>query len=181
MRLRIGLTITCLLLTAASQPPVIATVYPPTSFEGRVLTLHNGERARYGLAPLVWDPALATGAAQYAAFLAQTGTFEHSSKASRPGVAENLARGTRGFFGVDRLIASWLAERMAFVPGIFPNNSRTGNWLHISHYSQVIWPTTTRIGCGMASGGGNNYLVCRYSPKGNRDGQPVGYPLAKRG
>lgn len=182
MGIRTGLAVSSLMLTGAAQvppPPILA--FPANSFEGRVLALHNGERVRLGLVPLAWDPALAQGAAQYAAFLAQTGIFEHSNKASRPGVAENLAMGSRGYFGVDRLVGSWLGEKAVFVPGIFPNNSRTGNWLHISHYSQVIWPTTTRLGCAMASGRGNNYLVCRYSPKGNRDGQAIGYPRMERG
>jgi hypothetical protein len=42
----------------------------------------------------------------------------------------------------------------------------------------MIWPTTTDIGCGMDTGGGFNWLVCRYSPGGNKDGKPVGTPEA---
>ncbi|MEO6433200.1 MAG: CAP domain-containing protein [Sphingomicrobium sp.] len=168
--------------TASALPgpaPVIA--YPANSFEGRILAQHNAERARYGLAPLRWDPALVPGAAQWAATMAQTGIFDHSPKANRPGVAENMAMGARGYFGLDRLVGTWLAERAAFTPGFFPNTSRTGNWLHTSHYTQVIWPATNRIGCAMASGRGNDYLVCRYSPKGNQDGKPVGISRVERG
>jgi hypothetical protein len=40
----------------------------------------------------------------------------------------------------------------------------------------MIWPTTTDLGCGDAQGGGFDWLVCRYSPGGNKDGQPVGQP-----
>ena len=66
----------------------------------------------------------------------------------------------------------WSAERRNFVPGVFPNVSRTGNWFHVSHYSQIIWPTTARVGCGL-SGGRFDVLVCRYSPAGNIDRQRV--------
>ena len=180
MMLRSGLAVLSLLALGAAPPPPPAA-FPSNSFEGRILMMHNSERARLRLVPLAWDPALAAGAAQYAAYLAQTGNFTHSDRSTRPGVAENLAMGTRGYFDADRLVGSWLGEKAVFMPGIFPNNSRTGNWNHISHYSQVIWPTTTRIGCAMASGRGNNYLVCRYSPKGNRDGTAVGYTRGERG
>lgn len=176
------------LALAAAPPPVPPPVpppplanYPANSFEGRILAFHNSERARYGLVPLSWDPALVAGAAQWAGYMAQSGNFTHSPKASRPGVAENLAMGTRGYFGVERLVSTWLAEKAVFVPGIFPNTSRTGNWIHASHYTQVIWPATRRIGCAMATGRGNNYLVCRYSPKGNQDGKPVGFSRGERG
>lgn len=172
-------------LGAAPAPPMPSprplAAYPPDSFESHVLALHNGERARYGYPPLAWDGGLAAGASQWAAYMAQTGSFDHSPKANRPGIAENLAMGPRGYFDTDRLVGTWLAEKVAFIPGTFPRNSRTGNWLHVAHYSQMIWPTTTRIGCAQASARGNNFLVCRYSPKGNQDGRAVGITRFERG
>ena len=64
-------------------------------------------------------------------------------------------------------------ERRSFRPGIFPAVC-TGDWSRCAHYTQVIWPTTTDVGCGKARGGGFEWFVCRYSPGGNKDGRPVG-------
>ncbi len=36
----------------------------------------------------------------------------------------------------------------------------------------MVWDKTTKIGCGMArSSSGKIYVVCNYSPAGNRIGQ----------
>jgi hypothetical protein len=61
-----------------------------------------------------------------------------------------------------------------FQRGVFPAVSRTGNWEDVGHYTQIVWPTTTRVGCAIASTSRTDYLVCRYSPAGNIDGRPIG-------
>ena len=136
-----------------------------------VLAVHNRERGLVGVPALVWDDALAREAAAYAAVLARLGRLEHSPPASRPGEGENLAMGTMGYYSAAGLAALWAGEKSNFVNGVFPAVSRTGNWLAVGHYSQMIWRATARVGCGTASGGGNLYLVCRYSPFGNVYGQ----------
>lgn len=142
----------------------------------RILQSHNSARAAVGAPPVSWDPTLAAGAAAWAQYLAASGRFDHSDRKGRPGIGENLWMGTRGAYSIDFMTGQWIAERRDFVPGIFPDNSRTGNWLDVSHYTQIIWPTTLRIGCALASGRGSDYLVCRYSPKGNQDGRPLPPP-----
>lgn len=183
VRLRWLLAITGLALAAgagaiaapsAPPPPAETIIYPANSFEGRILVAHNRERARFGAAPLLWDLSLAQGAAQWANALARSGSFDHSDRRSRPGVGENLAAGTRGQFSLVALLDIWVSERALFTPGVFPNVSRTGNWFHVSHFTQMIWPTTTRVGCALAAGAREDVLVCRYWPKGNTDGRAVG-------
>jgi hypothetical protein len=145
----------------------------PSQFPGRVLAAHNLVRAQAGSAQLVWDPTLGTAAARYALQLAITNTFQHSDRKARPGTGENLWMGTRGAYSVETMVGLWASERRLFVPGTFPNNSRSGNWEDIGHYTQMIWPTTTRVGCALASNATTDYLVCRYSPAGNVDGRLV--------
>ena len=144
-------------------------------FPARVLAAHNAERVRAGVRPLVWDNALGTAAAGYATQMAMTGVFAHSDRSLRRGTGENLWMGSHGAFNVETMVGGWASEKRFFVPGTFPKVSRSGDWEDVGHYTQMIWPTTQRIGCALASTGRVDYLVCRYSGAGNIDGRPVGY------
>ena len=135
------------------------------------LAAHNRERSAFGSAPLVWDETLAAQARGYAAVLAGLGRLQHSPKSQRPGQGENLWLGSRRAYVPEAMIASWAGERRFFRRGAFPAVSRTGNWRDVGHYTQIVWPATTRVGCGLASSTRWDVLVCRYSPPGNRDGQ----------
>lgn len=140
-------------------------------FPARVLAVHNAERARLKIAPLVWDEALARDAAGWAQELARKRRFEHSHQ--RGGQGENLWMGTSGAFTPEFMVGRFVAERRAFRPGRFPDVSRSGNWAEVGHYTQLIWPGTQKLGCALASGGGQDVLVCRYWPAGNIMGQQV--------
>jgi hypothetical protein len=166
-RLLISLAAAAACTTASAQPLAASQI------SARILAAHNVERAALGVPPLVWDNDLAIGAAAYAQQMALTGLFAHSDRATRPGVGENLWSGTRGAFSVETMVFAWTSEKRMFSPGIFPDVSRTGNWLDVSHYTQMVWPSTNRVGCAIASTQRLDYLVCRYSPKGNKDGRRV--------
>ena len=142
------------------------------SVEWGILNLHNKERAEVGAAPLRWDPEIAAAASAYAVKLAAGGPFVHSPRTGRENQRENLSRGLPGA-SAERMMINWIEEKKNFLPGTYPNVSKTGNWSDVSHYTQMIWPTTTHVGCGTARGAGQDVLVCRYSPPGNRDGSPA--------
>ena len=74
----------------------------------------------------------------------------------------------------EQLIAMWSSEKSQLAPGssLFPGISRTGRWEDIAHYTQMVWPTTTHVGCAIYSADWD-YLICRYSPPGNIDGKPI--------
>jgi hypothetical protein len=168
---------TALLLLAAISVPArgasISTSFA-AQFSPRILAAHNTERARAGKPPLVWDNSLGAAAAAYARQMAFTGRFEHSNRRARPNIGENLWMGSHGAFPVEAMVGGWASEKRWFRPGRFPNNSRTGNWTDVGHYTQMIWPTTQRVGCALASTARVDYLVCRYSNAGNIDGRIVG-------
>ena len=138
----------------------------------RILNAHNAARAAVGAPPLQWDPQLAVGAQAYARQLAAGAPFVHSSRVGRENERENLWRGPHRS-SPEGMVGTWIDEKRNFIPGIFPNVSRTGNWYDVGHYSQMIWPTTTHVGCGVATGWQWDFFVCRYSPPGNRNGSPV--------
>jgi len=75
--------------------------------------------------------------------------------------------GSRGAYGYREMVDLWVAERRDFVNRPLPDTSRTGRWSDVGHYSQIVWRTTLRFGCALASNDTDDYLVCRYSPAGN--------------
>ena len=158
---------------AAVRMPVAQPVVSLDPVSRQLLDAHNRERALVGAPPLQWDPHFARAAISYGSTLAATGRLQHSPRASRPGQRENLWRGTAYAFLPAQMVANWAAEKRYFRPGIFPAVSTTGNWVDVSHYTQMIWPTTTRVGCGVYRSPQWDYLICRYSPPGNADGKRV--------
>lgn len=156
--------------TPGPPPPPDRSAFAPTSIAGPLLAAHNRERFAAGALPLAWDPALAAAAAAHAAQLAREGRLRHAPKAQRPGQGENLWIGTAGAYPVEAMAGSWAAERRFFRPGRFPATSRTGHWADTGHFTQMIWPTTRRLGCGIGRSARWEVLVCRYSPPGNVDG-----------
>jgi len=133
------------------------------------LTAHNRERSIKGIAPLIWSDTLATDALVHAQRMARTGQFEHSK--GRVNQGENLWMGTRDRYPYLAMSGSWIGEKRYYVHAPSPDNSSTGNWADVGHYTQVIWATTTHIGCALASNATHDYFVCRYSPPGNYRGR----------
>jgi hypothetical protein len=172
--LRIAIVLSLLAAAAASSSAAAAQSFA-ASVPGRILAAHNGERARAGVPALVWDDALGTAAASYATHMAMTGRFAHSDRSLRRGTGENLWMGTHGAFSVEAMVGGWASEKRFFRAGMFPNVSRTGDWEDVGHYTQMIWPTTQRVGCALASTPRVDYLVCRYAGAGNIDGRAVGF------
>ena len=157
----------------AAPRPFPGQTFHATGIAQRLVVAHNRERAAVRVRPLAWDPLLAAAASSYARQLAANGRFEHSRRSERRGTGENLWTGSRGAFSLEHMAGNWASEKRWFRPGLFPNVSTTGDWVQVGHYSQMVWPTTTRLGCGMASGRGRDVLVCRYAPAGNIDGRRV--------
>jgi hypothetical protein len=148
-----------------------------------VLNLHNRERAEVKTPPLTWSDSLAAEAQNWANHLSTLGIV-CSPQGCKPspthGAAnENIALeitlpAELGSNSPVDLAQKWANEKVAYNAG-----QRSG--LGIGHYTAMVWKTTTQVGCGFApgavpdevtlSGGGTDFLVCRYSPPGNIPGQ----------
>ena len=151
-----------------------ASPVPHGNIAGPLLAAHNRERAAFGSAPLAWDAGLALAAERHARTLAYLGALRHSPRQQRPGQGENLWMGTTGAYSLQSMVETLASERRLFRPGRFPATSRTGNWADTGHYTQMVWPGTSRMGCALASSPRWDVLVCRYSPPGNVDGVRIG-------
>lgn len=170
MRYLAGTTAATLLAAAAFALPAQSATFTQTQ-KTELLAAHNKYRAALGEPALRWSDNLAAGAQVWARHLAnEVHALKHSGAVAK---GENLAMWTAGRASLARLVDLWGAEQRYFVDAAFPNVSTSGNWRTVAHYTQMVWRGTTEVGCGLATGGGYDYLVCRYSPQGNFMGQRV--------
>jgi hypothetical protein len=143
------------------------------------LAAHNTIRANAmpapspPLAPYTWSAA----AAQVAATWAAGCTFAHN--AGRGAYGENIYADTGRASGPADAVRSWASEAANY--DYAANRCAAGKTC--GHYTQIVWRTTTAIGCakqtctrncpfGSCVGGQWNFFICDYSPPGNSGGRP---------
>lgn len=158
-------------LLALLAPVLMGAQDLRSDFDYRVLSTHNAERARTGVPPLRWNPALAMSAQAWAKHLAETGRFEHAPEKEVSPEGENLWAGTKSRFSPEAMTAAWIREKQYFQPGLFPNNSTTGRVEDVGHYTQLVWRDTREVGCALATSAREDILVCRYADAGNYRGE----------
>lgn len=150
--------------TATNEPP---------EFTG-ITAMHNAERAVAGYEQLEWDENLATVATDYATQC----TWSHNDRKHEEyedlvgdaplGVGENIYGTSSLTSGWDEAVSTWLSEKQCHV-----GNGRCGEdcWV-CGHYTQMIFPGTTKLGCGYSgvcpglfstfSNSGGQMMVCNY-------------------
>jgi Cysteine-rich secretory protein family len=163
-------------------PPPPATEAPPpagasqgsnnTNFVNTILEIINRERAAVGVPPLVWNNSLAAGAQAWADYEASLDRSFHSPGNYKDYAETTAEAGPHNPMDVNAtlmwMLNFWINEKQNYHGGVLTEE----NWAPISHYTQLVWRTTTEIGCGMAtSSNGNDFLVCRFLPMGNYIGQ----------
>jgi uncharacterized protein YkwD len=154
-------------------------------FADTILPIMNQERALVGVPPLTWNNTLAADAQAWADRLVATGNVVHCFQVpgsqpfeecthnegenlfntndppgSAPGTPSNLAKAAFDW---------WLSEKANYHGQ--PTGSEGG--VIIGHYTQMVWKSTTQIGCASAndSSKGLTVVSCRFSPPGNIIGQ----------
>jgi hypothetical protein len=122
------------------------------------LNPQNEHRAQHCVPPLTWDEGLASQATAWA----RRCNFVHSST---NGVGENLYFQRPSMNDPKQGIDAWYGEVRAYKYDAAQYSSASG------HFTQLIWKSTTRVGCGIAIcpnlKGGGIMMVCRYAPQGN--------------
>jgi len=128
----------------------------------QLLDSHNRYRAQHCAAPLTWSPKLAKAAQQWANTLkAKDCAFEHSGGPT----GENLAAGTTGALDAKATVAMWYDEIKGY------SFKQPGFSMQTGHFTQVVWRSTTALGCGKSQCKGLDIWVCEYDPPGNWEGQ----------
>lgn len=159
--------------TAAAKPAKAAKPTPakPTpakaealgSVERQWVDAHNALRAKHCAAPLAWSKKLADVAQKWANALRDKGcVFGHSPGAK---FGENLAAGTQGALDPATTVGMWYDEIKLYK---FPSG---GFSMETGHFTQVVWRSTTQVGCGHVTCKGNDIYVCNYDPPGNWEGK----------
>ena len=170
-------------VTATPQPPRTNPVPPPRSVAGEPTALagitgaHNRVRARVGVPPLTWNPALAEVAQRWANACVDRqpprGMIDHStgdSPAFAGPLGENLHATTGPAVDPAGAIEGWAAEVKDY--DYASDTCRRGAMC--GHYTQVVWRTTREVGCAVSTCPRLKYrtsLVCNYFPAGNWEGQ----------
>lgn len=139
-------TIAAILSVSQAQAPNQATY----------LAAHNSARSalNVGMRPLVWNSAAYSVAASWAA------RCVYSHNPNRGNYGENMAWGTS--LTATGAMNLWLREKPYYN---YATNSCSGG--ECRHYTQIVWRTTTSVGCASARCGSYILHVCNYSPPGN--------------
>ena len=141
------------------------------SFAHQLLALHNAARDDAGVPSLTWSSKLAQDAQGWAERLAREGRMYHATHEQSGGEGENLWMGSKGYYGPETMIGAFTDEKRFYRHAAFPQVSSTGRWQDVGHYTQVVWRDTQQVGCAIARGAKDDFLVCRYWPAGNWVGQ----------
>lgn len=134
----------------------------PSGLPSEMLNAHNRWRQQVGVPPLQWSNELADYAQAWANQLAEDDRFEHRPN-NRYG--ENLAYFSGQRATASRVVDLWGNEVADYD---YSSNRCTGV---CGHYTQIVWKTTTEVGCAVARAGNEEYWVCNYNPPGNYVGQ----------
>ena len=130
-----------------------------------MLATHNAARRDAGVPALQWSDALTTSAQRWADTLRANGcNMRHSGARS---LGENLAWAGGQMLSPSQVVGMWVGERRTYDAA--RNTCAPG--AVCGHYTQVVWRSTTQLGCAKAQCGRSEVWVCQYTPPGNYVGQ----------
>jgi uncharacterized protein YkwD len=143
-----------------------------------ILQAHNTYRATHQAGALAWSASLVQAAQNWA------NTCPSGHSPNRVNVGENI-RWSSGLESEANIVASWYNERPVyegFSSNYTVNYPMTVDQFNVDnsnpatmygHFTQVVWRSTTQLGCAQATCniGWRYVTVCQYAPAGNSAGQ----------
>ena len=139
--------------SSPAAPPAPAYA-PGTPLAGYALQQINSARAAYGFAPLALDPAASAAASAHAWDQLRNGYYSHTSLDGRNVKARLSAAGASfGMAGENQCHHYGLPaiDVINWCHGVFMAEPYPGFWNHIGN---ILNPRWTRVGVGVAEGGG---------------------------
>ena len=145
--------------------------------KAKIVALHNKYRAEVGVPPVTWSNTVQESSEKWALHLAEDEGLRMVHAGSKNPYGENLSGGP-GVWSTDKdartalqyAVTSFGNEKHDYKDMPITVDS---HFYQYGHYTQMVWRTTTEIGCGVAKREDiPGYIaVCRYNPRGNMIGQ----------
>lgn len=175
--------------SGAPTPGAGAASAPATPELRAILAVHNAKRALHCVPPMTWSPELAARAQAWASQCrasAAGAPCHQSDCGTRTADGENLSFGARWTANAagqktwnpvgrtaEEAVEAWYCEIAAYDfnnPAIV-GGTTTGCRPVNGHFTQVVWRSSTQLGCAMATctfqGNTGTLWVCKYAPAGN--------------
>lgn len=167
-----------LLHTACTTSGSPVNSLSPAATQQAILDTHNRIRTHVGVPPLIWSNKMSEYAQKWARHLANNNgcRMQHRATAgSNPLKAgENIywaspLRWSDGHTEIQtispsKVVHAWASEKADYH---YANNSCNPG-KQCGHYTQIVWHSTTEVGCGMSLCPDKAHIwVCNYNPAGN--------------
>jgi uncharacterized protein YkwD len=125
---------------------------------------HNKWRADVGVPPLTWNNDLENYAGEWAIENGKKNCkMQHRSDTD---YGENLYWSSGMPFSPKGVVDSWGSEIEDYNDELIGDAKAV-----VGHYTQIVWRTTTEVGCAAFQCGKALLVVCNYNPAGNWIGQ----------
>lgn len=126
---------------------------------------HNKARSAVGVGPVTWDQKLQT----YAENCANKRKGDCKLIHSGGPYGENIFWGKGKDYSGKDAVDSWVSEKQHY-----SYSTNSCGWRKVCrHYTQIVWRSSTKIGCAkvVCNNNAGIFIICSYSPAGNIKGK----------
>lgn len=156
--------ITCFLALAFNAYTQTGLITLTAEQKQQFIEAHNRWRSDVGVPPLKWSDDLEKYAAEWATKQGKKNCkMKHRSDTE---YGENLFWTTADTFTPKAVVDDWGSEIKDYHGEVFGKSKGV-----VGHYTQIVWRTTTHVGCAAYKCKNAILVVCNYNPPGNWIGE----------